>query len=62
MSKSEAARVDTPTSPYPRRWRALALLGIAQLMLVLDITVVAIVYALILVFAFFAFGGSHFGM
>jgi EmrB/QacA subfamily drug resistance transporter len=42
MSETEAADVQTATSPYPRRWRALALLGIAQLMLILDITVVAI--------------------
>ncbi|MGA4506499.1 MFS transporter [Propionibacteriaceae bacterium G1746] len=30
------------TPPHPRRWKALALLGVAQLMLILDITVVAI--------------------
>jgi EmrB/QacA subfamily drug resistance transporter len=28
--------------PYPRRWRTLGLLGVAQLMLILDITVVAV--------------------
>ena len=28
--------------PYPRRWRILGLLGIAQLMLILDVTVVAV--------------------
>jgi EmrB/QacA subfamily drug resistance transporter len=28
--------------PHPRRWRMLALLGVAQLMLILDVTVVAI--------------------
>jgi MFS family permease len=27
---------------YPRRWRILGLLGIAQLMLILDVTVVAV--------------------
>jgi EmrB/QacA subfamily drug resistance transporter len=34
---------DTPTSnPDPRRWKILGLVGIAQLMLILDVTVVAI--------------------
>jgi EmrB/QacA subfamily drug resistance transporter len=28
--------------PYPRRWRTLGLLGVAQLMLILDVTVVAV--------------------
>jgi EmrB/QacA subfamily drug resistance transporter len=28
--------------PYPRRWRILGLLGVAQLMLILDVTVVAV--------------------
>ena len=28
--------------PHPRRWRILGLLGIAQLMLILDVTVVAV--------------------
>ena len=32
----------TTTVPDPRRWRALALLGIAQLMLIVDVTVVAV--------------------
>lgn len=31
-----------PGSPHPRRWKILALIGIAQLMLILDVTVVAI--------------------
>jgi EmrB/QacA subfamily drug resistance transporter len=31
-----------PRSPHPRRWRILGLVGIAQLMLILDVTVVAI--------------------
>ncbi|WP_235022654.1 MFS transporter [Amycolatopsis alkalitolerans] len=30
------------TAPDPRRWRTLALLGVAQLMLIVDVTVVAI--------------------
>ena len=33
---------DTKTEPDPRRWRTLRLLGIAQLMLIVDITVVAV--------------------
>src|SRR5690625_3844617 len=33
---------DSTTSAYPRRWLALALLGTAQFMLILDVTVVAI--------------------
>lgn len=39
-----AQAVDQPTTldPDPRRWRMLALLGIAQFMLILDVTVVAI--------------------
>lgn len=32
----------TGPAPYPRRWLALALLGVAQFMLILDVTVVAI--------------------
>jgi MFS family permease len=28
--------------PYPRRWRILGVLGVAQLMLILDVTVVAV--------------------
>ena len=32
----------SPPQPHPRRWTALALVGIAQLMLILDITVVTI--------------------
>ncbi|MBE1489605.1 MFS transporter [Plantactinospora soyae] len=31
-----------PRSPHPQRWRILGLVGIAQLMLILDVTVVAI--------------------
>ncbi len=33
---------DTTTTPDPRRWRILGLVGVAQLMLILDVTVVAI--------------------
>jgi len=32
----------TSPHPYPRRWRILGLLGVAQLMLILDVTVVAV--------------------
>ncbi|MCW3841027.1 MFS transporter [Micromonospora yasonensis] len=32
----------TPAQPFPRRWRALALLSLAQFMLILDVTVVTI--------------------
>lgn len=33
---------DPTTHPHPRRWRILGFLGVAQLMLILDVTVVAI--------------------
>ena len=33
---------DTTTEPDPQRWRTLRLLGVAQLMLIVDITVVAV--------------------
>lgn len=36
------AEPKSPAAPYPRRWRALAFLGIAQFMLIVDVTVVAI--------------------
>ncbi|RKR86457.1 EmrB/QacA subfamily drug resistance transporter [Micromonospora pisi] len=40
---SESMTATTPTrSPDPRRWRILGLVGVAQLMLILDVTVVAI--------------------
>ncbi|WP_262852866.1 MFS transporter [Mumia quercus] len=39
--RSDSA-ADTGPAPYPRRWLALALLGVAQFMLILDVTVVAI--------------------
>ena len=32
----------TSPHPYPRRWRILGFLGVAQLMLILDVTVVAV--------------------
>lgn len=34
--------VDAPQTKNPRRWRILWMLGVAQLMLILDVTVVAI--------------------
>jgi EmrB/QacA subfamily drug resistance transporter len=37
-----AGRVVSAPHPYPRRWRTLGILGVAQLMLILDITVVAV--------------------
>lgn len=40
---SESLTASSPTrSPDPRRWRILGLVGVAQLMLILDVTVVAI--------------------
>ncbi len=41
MSETMTATSPTPT-PHPRRWRILGLVGVAQLMLILDVTVVAI--------------------
>ncbi|GLH98536.1 MFS transporter [Phytohabitans aurantiacus] len=41
MSESMTASTSTNT-PDPRRWRILGLVGVAQLMLILDVTVVAI--------------------
>ncbi|GAA3661557.1 DHA2 family efflux MFS transporter permease subunit [Nonomuraea antimicrobica] len=38
----EAVRQTSPPEPHPARWRILGCLGIAQLMLILDVTVVAI--------------------
>ncbi|MDV3220854.1 MFS transporter [Intrasporangium sp.] len=35
-------RTAPEADPYPRRWRLLALLGVAQFMLILDVTVVAV--------------------
>ncbi|MEU4773178.1 MFS transporter [Micromonospora sp. NPDC023644] len=37
-----ATETTAPASPHPQRWRILGLVGIAQLMLILDVTVVAI--------------------
>ncbi|MFE6338485.1 MFS transporter [Streptomyces sp. NPDC057798] len=42
MSDTESATTRASDAPHPLRWRALGLLGLAQLMLILDITVVAI--------------------
>ncbi|MGW7131269.1 MFS transporter [Streptomyces bobili] len=42
MSDTEATTTRAPNEPHPLRWTALGLLGLAQLMLILDITVVAI--------------------
>ncbi|MGW0774945.1 MFS transporter [Streptomyces sp. NPDC002835] len=41
MTESVAATPET-NSPDPRRWKILGLVGVAQLMLILDVTVVAI--------------------
>ncbi|NLG23598.1 MAG: MFS transporter [Actinomycetales bacterium] len=42
MTTSDRAAVAAEAPPDPRRWRVLAMLGIAQLMLIVDVTVVAI--------------------
>ncbi|GAP51839.1 MFS transporter [Streptomyces azureus] len=42
MSDTETTTTHAPGPPHPLRWPALGLLGLAQLMLILDITVVAI--------------------
>lgn len=42
MPDSDQTAAATQTSPDPRRWRVLAMLGIAQLMLIIDVTVVAV--------------------
>ncbi|MEU1084330.1 MFS transporter [Streptomyces sp. NPDC005908] len=42
MSNTETRNTHTPEAPHPQRWPVLGLLGLAQLMLILDITVVAI--------------------
>jgi MFS family permease len=41
MSQPTTSTLPAP-HPSPRRWRILGLLGIAQLMLILDVTVVAV--------------------
>lgn len=38
----QAVRQTSPPEPHPARWRILGFLGVAQLMLILDVTVVAI--------------------
>lgn len=42
MSDTKTTSTHAPGVPYPQRWTVLGLLGLAQLMLILDITVVAI--------------------
>ncbi|WP_454301754.1 MFS transporter [Salana multivorans] len=42
MTTSDQTAPVEETAPDPRRWRILAMLGIAQLMLIVDVTVVAI--------------------
>ncbi|RDI53379.1 MFS transporter [Nocardia mexicana] len=42
MTQQEIDRTSPPESAHPQRWRILGFLGIAQLMLILDVTVVAI--------------------
>ncbi|WP_136706958.1 MFS transporter [Agromyces sp. H66] len=42
MTAHEATAPEASVSPDPRRWRTLAFLSIAQLMLIVDVTVVAI--------------------
>ncbi|MET8977494.1 MFS transporter [Streptomyces sp. NPDC004539] len=42
MSETKSADAYAPGTPHPMRWLALGLLGLAQLMLILDLTVVAI--------------------
>ncbi len=42
MSDTETTTTRAPDAPHPLRWPILGLLGLAQLMLILDITVVAI--------------------
>jgi EmrB/QacA subfamily drug resistance transporter len=42
MTRSTTAATVTAPHPHPRRWRILWLLGVAQLMLILDVTVVAV--------------------
>ena len=42
MTAPETTAPGPSTAPDPRRWRILGLLGVAQLMLIVDVTVVAI--------------------
>lgn len=42
MTDPTRAAADTPADPHPHRWKILGFLGVAQLMLILDVTIVAI--------------------
>jgi EmrB/QacA subfamily drug resistance transporter len=42
MEQPAATSTDRTTESHPNRWRILGLLGVAQLMLILDVTVVAV--------------------
>ncbi|OAH12883.1 MFS transporter [Streptomyces jeddahensis] len=42
MTEVQAMDAHAPGAPHPLRWTALGLLGLAQLMLILDVTVVAL--------------------
>jgi EmrB/QacA subfamily drug resistance transporter len=42
MARSATTSTVAAPHPYPNRWRTLGLLGVAQLMLILDVTVVAV--------------------
>jgi EmrB/QacA subfamily drug resistance transporter len=42
MTAQEKTAPESAAAPDPRRWRVLGLLGVAQLMLIVDVTVVAI--------------------
>ncbi|MGI5520545.1 MFS transporter [Micromonospora sp. CA-259024] len=42
MSQSTTVTTNPSQTPDPRRWRILGLVGVAQLMLILDVTVVAV--------------------
>ncbi|GAA2153870.1 MULTISPECIES: MFS transporter [Glycomyces] len=42
MTETQTHEPAAPAAPHPQRWKLLALLGVAQLMLILDVTVVAI--------------------
>jgi EmrB/QacA subfamily drug resistance transporter len=42
MTETHTHEPAAPAAPHPQRWKLLALLGVAQLMLILDVTVVAI--------------------
>jgi EmrB/QacA subfamily drug resistance transporter len=42
MARTVTTSTDPAPHPYPNRWRTLGILGVAQLMLILDVTVVAV--------------------